>query len=54
MPGSLSITSTSWEGHMPINDMVIELEENVASTEGEGSPTMVSSGKDKIIFQKPQ
>lgn len=40
-------------GHMPINDMVIELEENVASAEGEGSPTMVPSGKDKIYFKSP-
>jgi len=40
-------------GHMPINDMVIELEENVASAEGQGSPTLVPSGKDKIYFKSP-
>jgi outer membrane lipoprotein-sorting protein len=40
-------------GQMPIGDMVIELEENVASTEGQGSQTMSSSGKDKIYFKSP-
>lgn len=41
-------------GMLPINDMVIELEESIVTSKNEnGSYNLVSSGKDKIYFKSP-
>jgi outer membrane lipoprotein-sorting protein len=41
------------KGLMPINDLVIELEESVAGGDGKASTNLVASGKDKIYFKSP-
>lgn len=39
-------------GQMPINDLVIELEESYASG-GQGSSSLTPAGKDKVYFKSP-
>jgi outer membrane lipoprotein-sorting protein len=42
------------KGQMPIEDMIIELDESVAtSSSGQGSGSLVAAGKDKIYFKAP-
>jgi len=42
------------KGQMPIEDMIIELDESYASSSaGQGSAVLVPSGKDKIYFKAP-
>jgi outer membrane lipoprotein-sorting protein len=41
------------KGLMPINDLVIELEESVSGGDGKTSTNLVAAGKDKIYFKSP-